>query len=102
MSNFTPKRSAEIEIFAVDFANLMGDGEVILSAVWTNAVHAGRDALAGAMITGAAMISGTKVNQMIAAGVAGAVYAPTCTALTSAGQVLILPDPGTGLLTVTA
>ena len=100
--NFTPKRAAEVEVFTVDFANLMASGETILTAVWTNAVQAGRDPQAAAMLIGTATIAGSTVSQLIRLGVAGVTYTPICTVHTSIGQVLVLPDPGAGLLTVTA
>lgn len=99
--NFTPKRSAEVEIFTVDYANNLALGETIASAVWTVTVVQGADANSASMIHGVASISGTKVSQMIAAGVPGVTYAPVCTATTSLGQTLVLPEYAMGLLEVT-
>lgn len=101
MSNFTPKRAGETEIFTVDFADLLATGETINSPVWTNVAVGGQDASAGTMIQGAASVSGTKVSQMISGGVPGVRYAPKCTVQTSLGQTLILPTYGDGLLDVT-
>jgi hypothetical protein len=53
------------------------------------------------MIVGAASIDGGKVSQMIGSGVPGVRYAPICTAQTSNGQTLILPEYGNGQLEVT-
>lgn len=97
---WTPKRAGETEIFTVDFANLLGAGETIVSAPWSNSVIRGTDPSPNAMIQGAATITGTKVSQKITAGVPSNLYSPVCTATTSLGQVLILPDSGNGLLHV--
>jgi hypothetical protein len=98
--DFTSKRVSEAEIFTVDFADLLGAGETILSASWSMRVKAGVDPAASGMIQGSVTITGTKVSQMVTAGVAGVRYEPLCTALTSLGQVIELPDPGEGLLMV--
>lgn len=97
---WTPKRAGETEIFTVDFVNLLGAGETIVSALWSNSVIRGTDPLPSAMIQGAATITGTKVSQKITAGVLSNLYSPVCTATTSLGQVLILPESGNGLLHV--
>ena len=97
--NFSPKRAAEIETFAVDFANSLQDGVTILSAVWTITTTHGTDKTS-AMIIGDAQIVGSQVSQLIGNGVPGLTYIPICTAETSDGQTLILPDPGYGLLPV--
>jgi hypothetical protein len=99
--NFSPKRAIETEIFTVDYVNNLAAGETILSAVWTSTVAAGADASPNATIQGAASISGTKVSTKITAGLPGVRYAPICTAQTSLGQVLVLPEYGDGLLDVT-
>lgn len=100
--DFSPKRVNEVEVFTVDFSALLGTGETITSAVWTCSVKEGSDAAASSMIQGAAAVSGSKVSQKIANGVAGCWYAPVCTVLTSAGQTLTLPEYGYGSLHVTA
>jgi hypothetical protein len=99
--NFSPKRATETEIFAVDFAPLLAVGETIQSAVWTSTVVDGIDPTPNATISGVATISGTKVSNKIAAGIPGVRYAPICTAQTSLGQMLVLPEYGHGLLLVT-
>jgi hypothetical protein len=98
--DFTPKRVGESEVLTVDFVDLLGEGETILSASWSIRVKTGVDAAASSMILGASTTIGTKVSQMVTAGVAGVRYEPLCTALTSLGQVLELPDPDEGLLLV--
>jgi hypothetical protein len=98
--DFTPKRVGESEVLTVDFVDLLGVGETILSASWNMRVKAGVDPAANSMIQGTATTTGTKVSQMVTAGVAGVLYEPLCTALTSLGQTVELPDPGEGLLMV--
>jgi hypothetical protein len=101
--DFSPKRMTEQEVFTVDFATLgtLAAGETILSAAWSNSVIRGVDANAGAMIQGSATVIGTKVSQLIKAGLIDVFYAPVCTAVTSLGQVLVLPEYGHGLLRIT-
>lgn len=99
--NFSPKRAAETEIFAVDFAPLLAVSETIQSAVWTSTVVDGIDPSPNATISGVASISGTKVSGKITAGIPGVRYAPICTVQTSLGQTLVLPEYGHGLLLVT-
>jgi hypothetical protein len=98
--NFSPKRSGERDVFTVDYAPILQPGETILEAVWSNAVVRRTDPDHAAMIEGDCTISGAKVSQMIVSGVPGTTYAPFCTAQTSNGRVLVLPDPGFGLLFV--
>ena len=99
--DYSPKRLTEAEIFTVDYSARIATGETITSAAWSITVVDGVDASATAMIQGAYSISGSQVSQMIGAGIAGMQYAPICTARTSLGQVLVLPDYGDGLLAVT-
>jgi hypothetical protein len=99
--NFTPKRSTETEIFTVDFAPLLAVSETIASAVWTSTVVDGIDPSPNTTIQGIASISGTKVSGKITAGVPGVRYAPICTAQTSLGQTLVLPEYGQGQLEIT-
>lgn len=99
--NFSPKRSAETEIFTVDYSGMLAPSETITSAIWTSTVVAGADISPSATIQGGASISGGKVSQRITAGIPGVRYAPICTAQTSLGQTLVLPEYGDGLLEVT-
>lgn len=99
--NFSPKRAAETEIFTIDYANDLAPGETIIAAVWTSSVVDGIDPNPSATIQGIASISGTKVSNKITAGLPGVRYAPICTAQTSLGQVLVLPEYGDGQLEIT-
>ena len=96
--NFTPKRASEIEVFTVDFAPLLAPGETISSPTWTVSVVNGIDENPNAMVTGPASVNGTTSSQKLALGVPGNLYAPICTAQTSLGQTLVLPEAGQGLL----
>ncbi len=100
--DFTPKRVVEVEVFTVDYGPRLATGETIISAVWSVSVVSGVDPTPGAMLSGNASFQGSQVSQMLQGGVAGVTYAPICTALTSQGQILVLPDPGTGYLLVKA
>lgn len=96
--NFSPMRATEKEIFTIDFAPLLAQGETINSPIWTITVVAGQDPEVAAMISGNASISGTTVSQLIKGGVPGNRYAPVCTVQTSLGQTLVLPEVGQGEL----
>jgi hypothetical protein len=98
--NFSPKRSAERDVFTVDFGPILAPGETIVTAEWSITVARRNDPHPEAMIEGDCTITGTKVSQVIVSGVPGTTYAPFCAAQTSAGRQLILPDPGFGLLFV--
>lgn len=97
MSNYTPMRVAESDVFTVNFAPLP-PGVTIVSAVWSISVVSGDDPAASSMIVGGASINGTEVSQLIKGNAPGVTYAPICTALLSDGRTRILPDPGTGYL----
>jgi len=100
MTDFTAKRVGETEIFSVDYAALLGDGVTITGATWTVSVKRGTDATPNAMVSGSASIAGSVVSQKLTGGVAGVSYWPICTATTSDGQTIILPEPYTGALDV--
>ena len=96
--NFSPKRSTETEVFSVDYTNLLPEGVTIASAVWSVKTSSG--SAAPSMLSGAAVVAGSLVSQMLTGGVPGVTYVPTCAATFSDGQVVILPEPGEGLLQV--
>lgn len=98
--NYTPKQVGETEIFSVDYRSQLAVGETIISASWGVTAVSGSDPLAFEMIVGSAAILGSKVSQMITGGVIGVTYQPKCAALTSMGQIIILPDPNEGYLQV--
>jgi hypothetical protein len=100
MTDFAPKRVAEVARFRVDYSARLGTGVTITNATWTVSVKRGTDANPAAMISGSATIAGPIVSQMLTGGVSGVAYYPICTATTSDGQTLILPEPYTGALEV--
>lgn len=101
MTDFSPKRASETEVFTVDFVDMLPAGVTISVATWSIARVDGIDSQASSMLQGSASISSSQVSQKITAGIPGARYAPKCTALTSDGQTLILPEYGEGMLFVT-
>jgi hypothetical protein len=102
MSNFTPKRAREKDVFTVDFGPLLLPNETISQAPWSIAPVDGADPAAATMILGTETIDGALVSQLIGGGVPGLMYAPICTAMTSEGRELVLPDDGFGLLYVSS
>jgi hypothetical protein len=101
VTDFSNKRSTETEIFTVDFTNLVTPGQTISSATWSITVKSpGIDANASTMLSGSVVIVGMQVSTKISGGVAGVTYFPICTATTSDGEVLVLPDVGQGSLPI--
>lgn len=98
--NWSPKRSGERDVFTVNYGPILAPGETILAAAWSAQVLHGDDANASAMVQGPATCAGPKVSQLIVAGMPGTTYAVFCTAQTSNGRELILPDPGAEVLYV--
>lgn len=98
--NFSSKRTGETEIFTIDFANLLMDGELITSASFAVQVVSGIDANSSSMLNSLAAILGSKVSVMITGGLAGVSYVPLCTVVTNFGQTLILPNVGEGIFCV--
>jgi hypothetical protein len=90
--SFDPKAPAAKEFFAHDFRWQLATGETISSAVWTVTVLSGVDASPASMLSGVAIIAGSRVSQLIIGGVAGVKYCLACKATTSAGQELVLDD----------
>jgi len=89
---FTEKRPAEREKFAFSYKRLLPEGVTIQSAVWTVSVLEGVDAGAAAMVSGAAVIEGDKVSQLIIDGLVDVQYCLQCEAVFSDGQHVILSD----------
>lgn len=76
------------EVF--DFISKLATGETISTATVVASVYSGTDAAPSAIISGSASISGTKVTQLVTAGILGVMYKLLCTITTSAGQTLVL------------
>jgi hypothetical protein len=92
-----PKTAGETRSITFDFISKLAFGETISTKVVTASVYSGVDASPSSIISGAATSSGTKVYQIVTAGVAGVIYELTATITTSAGQTLTL----NGLLAIT-
>lgn len=73
-----------------DFSGRMGVSETISSASIAVTVYSGVDSNPSAIKSGSPTISGKKVYQNFTGGVVGVIYLVSCTANTSAGQVLVL------------
>lgn len=97
MTDFTQKRSAEVEVFTLDFINVLA-GELILTATWAMTVYSGSDPSPNLMLQGGCTFVGGRVSQILRNGIAGVYYSPLCTVTTSGGRTLILPEPSNGLL----
>lgn len=103
--NFSSKRSAEVVLLSVDFANVLAPtGASIATAVWSNSVYSGIDLTPAAMLRGASSITGTRSSQYVGDGLPNVVYMPICMIKTTdiPPQVFILPESGQGMLLVNA
>ena len=87
---FVSKAVGETKKLTFDFLADLGVTETISSAPVTAAVFSGTDATPSGIISGSSSISGSVVTQAVTAGTAGVTYLLTCTATTSASQILII------------
>ena len=87
---FSPKRQGETVTVEFDFISSLAAGETISAPAVTASVYTGVDASPGAILSGAAAVSGTKATQSVTAGVVGVIYQLLCVVSTSLGQVLEL------------
>lgn len=99
-ANFSTMRVGELEVFSVDFSTTgsLAAGETIGAAVWTMRSVDGSPVPAG-MLPGPGAIAGLVCSMYVSA-VAAGVFLPLCTATTSRGQQITLPDPGYGQLVI--
>lgn len=84
------KKQGETITYEFDFISQLAVGETLTSATVVSQVYAGVDPAPGAMVTGAATIRGTLVDQGITGGVSGVTYALTCIGITSRNQTIEL------------
>lgn len=75
--SWAPKRVSEAGLFAVDFVNLLDDGDAVMAA----AVTVVPDVPGGLMVMSRRAV-GTGVQAMLAGGAAGATYSVTVSAAT--------------------
>lgn len=87
--SWQPKQASATKSYIFDFISDLSVGETISGATVTATVWSGTDPSPSSIISGAASISGTQVSQKLTAGVAGNIYAVTCTATTSLSQTLV-------------
>lgn len=87
---FSSRSPAEKLVEHFDFTSDLASGETISSATVAAIVTSGSDVDPDAILSGAASIAGAVVSQKITAGSPGVIYGATCTATTSAGQILQL------------
>jgi len=90
--SFSPKTPSAEELFGLDFVLQVAPGVTISSAVWTITVKQGTDPSPSAMLSGAAIIQGTKVSQKIIGGLDAVQYCLACLATTSDGEKIQLFD----------
>lgn len=94
MIQFTPavpKAPGEELRLAMDFSEegWLLAGESIVSAVWSAQVYSGTDPDPNAMISGAATLTGTTVEQLVIGGLEGVAYLMLCTLTLSTGRDVI-------------
>jgi len=90
--SFSPKTPSAEEFFGFNFVRQLDAGETIQSAVWSITVKQGTDPNPSAMLSGTAIINGTKVSQKVIGGLDGVQYCLTCLATTSGPEKIPLFD----------
>lgn len=86
--SFSRKRVDEKLKLTYEFANDVATGEAISTATVTATVLSGVDASANAILSGSAVISGTKVTQLVVDGVDGVTYLLKYRITTDQSQVI--------------
>jgi len=84
---FSAKDPDEEIYYGIDFAPLLDIGETVSSATTSIRVISGTDAAPSGMLSGAPIIAGSIVNQLIVGGIAGSNYKVGISITTSIGQV---------------
>lgn len=90
MITLPDKPVGETSLASFDFISQLAAGETLTGAVVTASVFSGVDGTPENIISGAEILEGTIVSQMITGGVAGVVYWLSCSVSTSTGQNLIM------------
>ena len=96
---FQQKRPIEELVFSVDFAQILGAGELIESVRWM-VIPVGHTEDTSLMISGPAVLKDNVSMQLIVGGSPDKSYVAVCAATTSKNQVLTLPSVGKGIFTV--
>lgn len=84
---FSSKNSIEEKVYEFEMGDQLLFGEVMSGATVVASVFTGTDVNPMAIISGAAVISGTKVQQLIIGGTVGVIYNLLCVANTTASHV---------------
>ena len=84
-----PKLVAETKLYTFDFTSELPVGETIVAASVSVTTYSGTDTSPNAMISGAEVISGAQVTQLLSGGTLGVLYYVTCTVTLSDDQVLV-------------
>lgn len=82
------KMLTEVVFRSFSFADSLGVGETLSTAVTTATVYSGVDASPSSIISGSAVISGTTVAQKFTGGALGTIYSVVCTITTSSAQTI--------------
>lgn len=80
----------ENEVYTLDFANDLGDGETLSTTTWTIAVVTGTDASPSSHLSGSPVIDGTASSQRITGLLGGVLYRVQAIVTTSASNTLSL------------
>jgi hypothetical protein len=86
---FSDKDPGEAEFLGFNFAPRLAVGETILTAAFSIAAVEGTDEGAGDMLSGAAIIDGSIVKQLVGGGLDGGRYRLAAEVTTSGGQTLV-------------
>lgn len=87
---FPSKPLSETVNLSVDFISRLASGELIQSASVAATLYSGTDTAPGALVNGAASVSGSQVIQSITGGVLGNIYELAYTAVTTLAQRLVI------------
>lgn len=87
---FESMKGSDRDMVVFDFLKNLAAGETISTAAVTASVYSGNDAAPSNIISGNAIIEGSKVKQVISSGVVGTIYELICEVTTSLGQRLKL------------
>ena len=88
LPSFSRKRVDEDLKLTYEFANALASNEAISTATVTATVLSGTDASANAILSGSAVISGTKITQLVVNGIDGVTYLLRYRATTDQSQIL--------------
>jgi len=87
--SFSTKDPSESIVVTFDFSALVSS---ISTATVTNAADEGNDAAPASMLSGAPLVTGTKVSQRLVGGVAGCTYHLRCTVTDDGGNTYVLAN----------